>query len=334
MGRRGIIGLGCLVVCVGASAGALVQLAMAQPAQAARSAPPVAVTGDDSIVREFAGARAFTKPSKDAVMGFSLPTQVIEVFVKGGQEVKKGDPLVRGDDLEDKALLALQKLLVDTDWPVQKAKNELDKAKLGLDNILEAKAKGGTTDQEVDVMRLNYEGVRIDYENAKLNQSQQSLQYDRLKARVDRLTLTSPVDGRVDLVAVEAGQAVGDAEKIVRVVNIDPLWIDVPATMTDIATLRVKEGDQAWALVEIAGKYTIREAKVIEVSPVSDPGSRTRRVRVEMPNPKGDDQMVAGEPAWIRLTPPSEAAKSMVAASVVSDSVTAGRDPRTSEARP
>jgi multidrug efflux pump subunit AcrA (membrane-fusion protein) len=309
VGRRGIIGLGCLVVC----GGALAQDGAVRPASPARSAPAVAVTGEEGIVREFAGSRAFTKPSKDAVMGFSLPTQVMEVFVKGGQEVKKGDPLVRGDDIEDKALLALQKLLVDTDWPVQKAKNELDKAKLGLDNILAAKVKGGTTDQEVDVIRLNHAGAGIDYENAKLNQAQQVLQYDRLKARVDRLTLAAPVDGKVDLVAVEAGQVVGDGEKIVRVVNIDPLWIDVPATMTDLATLRVKEHDPAWVLVQIAGKFSIREGKVIEVSPVSDPGSRTRRVRVELPNTKGEEQLVAGEPAWVRLAAPSAEVKSKVA---------------------
>lgn len=304
VGRRGIIGLGCLVVC---------GLAVAQEG-VARRAPAVAITGEDAIVREFAGERAFTKPSKDAVMGFSLPTQVLEVFVKGGQDVKKGDPLVRGDDVEDKALLDLQKLLIDTDWPVQKAKNELDKAKLGLDNILEAQTKGGTTAQEVDVMRLNHEGVRIDYENAKLNQQQQVLQYNRLKARVDRLTLAAPVDGRIDLVAVEAGQVVGDGEKVIRVVNIDPLWIDVPARMTDLATLKVKENDAAWVLVEISGKYTVREAKVIEVSPVSDPGSRTRRVRIELANPKGEQQLVAGEPAWVRLSAPSAEVKAKAAA--------------------
>jgi RND family efflux transporter MFP subunit len=310
VGRRVTFGLGCLVACGLACSWAIAQ---ANQPSTSRGAPAVAVTGEDSIVREFAGERAFTKPSKDAVMGFSLPTQIMEVFVKGGQEVKKGDPLVRGDDLEDKALLTLQKLLVDTDWPVQKAKNELDKAKLGLDNILEAQTKGGTTPQEVDVMRLNHEGVRIDYENAKMNQAQQALQYDRLKARVDRLTLTSPVDGKIDLVAAEVGQVVGDGEKIVRVVNIDLLWIDVPAAMKDIATLRVKESDPAWVLVEVAGKYTIREGKVIEVSPVSDPGSRTRRIRIEVANPKGDSQLVAGEPAWVRLTPPSAEVVSKVA---------------------
>lgn len=308
VGRRTTFGLGCLV-----ASGLAIGLAFGQEgaklAAPGRSAPAIAVTGDDSIVREFAGVRAFSKPSKDAVMGFSLPTQVIEVFVKGGQEVKKGDPLIRGDDLEDKALLDLQKLLVDTDWPVQKAKNELDKAKLGLDNILDADKKGGTTPQEVEVLRLNHEGARIDYENAKLNQAQQALQYSRIKARVDRLTLTSPVDGKVDLVAVEKGQAVGDAEKIVRVVNIDPLWIDMPASMVEEATLRVKENDPAWVLVETAGKYSMRAAKVIEVSPVSDPGSRTRRIRVEMPNPKGEGQLVAGEPVWVRLTEPSEMVK-------------------------
>jgi hypothetical protein len=44
------------------------------------------------------GEKAVTRPSRDATMGFSNPTQVKEIAVKGGQKVKLGQLLIRGDD--------------------------------------------------------------------------------------------------------------------------------------------------------------------------------------------------------------------------------------------
>ncbi len=259
---------------------------------------------DAPVIRDFAGTRAFTRPSRDAIMGFSLPTQVLEVVVKGGQEVKAGDLLVRGDDKEDVALLRLQKLRAETELPVKRAKATMDLADLESKRVREAFEQRGATPQELDRARLSLDGATIDYQTAILNQTQEAIQVDRLQARLDRMRLAAPFDGQVDLVHVDVGQAVSENEKVVRVVNVDALWLDVPASMRDPATLSIGVGDRAWVLVESGGRHAIRDGKVIEVSPVADPSSRTRRVRVEVPNPKGPSRLVAGEPAWVRFTPP------------------------------
>jgi len=276
--------------------------------------PAVLPTGDASVVREFAGVRAFTQPSRDASMGFSLPTQVAEVFVKGGQEVKKGDPLLRGDDAEDQALMRLQQLVVDSDVSVKRAKVTMDLAKLEWDKLEQARAKGAATEQEVDRARLSYDGYRLDFDKAVLTQRQEEVQLDRIKARLRHLMLSAPFDGQVDHVKVDVGQSVGDNEKIVRVVKIDPLWIDVPAQMQETGTLAAKVSDPAWVLVEVAGKSRVLTGKVVEVAPVADPASRTRRVRVEVANPAGAAQLVAGEPAWVRFTEPTRGAMDKIGA--------------------
>ncbi len=270
--------------------------------------PAVQATGDASMVREFAGVRAFTQPSRDAVMGFSLPTQVAEIFVKGGQDVKKGDSLIRGDDAEDQALLRLQQLVVDSDVSVKRARVSMDLAKLEWDKLEQARSKGAATEQEVDRARLAYDGYRLDYDKAMLTQRQEEVQLDRIKARLKHLMLAAPFDGLVDHVKVDVGQSVGDNEKIVRVVKVDPLWIDVPAQMQEAGTLAAKVNDPAWVLVEVAGKARVVVGKIVEVAPVADPASRTRRVRVEVPNASGASQIVAGEPAWVRFTEPTKGA--------------------------
>src|SRR5262245_21817332 len=93
--------------------GSVSALALAQ--SPATPTPPV----EHPIVREFGGYRAFTRPSRDSTMGFSQPTQVQEILVKGGQVVKKGELIIRGDDGEDQALLKLQRMRAETDLPIK-----------------------------------------------------------------------------------------------------------------------------------------------------------------------------------------------------------------------
>lgn len=266
---------------------------------------------------EFGGYYAFTKPSRDATMGFTLPTQVMDIKVKGGQEVKKGDLLIKGDDREDDALARTQKVRADTDLPEKRAKAEMDLAEIEYNRMVEASSKGGSSPQEVDRARLVRDARAMDYQLAIHNQTQEKIQVERYDARVAHMRLIAPFDGEVDDVKVDVGQAVSENEKIIRVVNVDPLWIDVPAMMTDVATLALKNGERAWVMVEVAGKYRLSEGKVVEVSPVADPSSRTRRVRVELANPKGEKRLVAGEPAWVRFTaPPADFAQKLGAVAV------------------
>jgi RND family efflux transporter MFP subunit len=266
--------------------------------------PRVGSRLDPSIINEFAGFKAVTRPSRDAVMGFSISTQVSAVLVRGGQEVTKGTLLVKGDDAEDVVVLELQELRAKTDLPVQRAKASMDLAKLEHERLLELRTKDASSTQEVERARLTFDTAKIDFEYEKVKQTQEVMQVGRLQARVDKLHLTAPFDGTVDNVLVDVGQAVTEQEKVIRVVNVDILHMDVPAPTDDVVTLGMKNGDKAWVLLDVATSPRVMEGKVVEVSPTTDLASRTRRIRVEIENPKGSQRVLAGEPAWVRFTQP------------------------------
>lgn len=253
------------------------------------------------------GEKAVTRPSRDATMGFSNPTQVKEIAVKGGQKVKLGQLLIRGDDQEDIAFLKLNQIQADTDLPVLKARAGLDLAQLEFDRTKEAHEKGAAALQDFDRSRISLDAARIDWETAKVQQDANKASVDRAKARVDRMSLMAPFDGQVDVVMVDAGQAVSENDKVVRVVNVDLIWIDVPVRMDRAGAETIRLNDPAWTLTEIGGVPALYQGKVIEVSPVADPASRTRRVRVEITNPAEEARrVIPGEPAWVRFERPSE----------------------------
>ncbi|MFA6043956.1 MAG: efflux RND transporter periplasmic adaptor subunit [Phycisphaerales bacterium] len=278
----------------------------AEPArEPVKEVPPAAPRITPELLNDFAGVMCVTAPSRRAEMGFQQPSKVSEVLVRGGAEVTKGQLIVRGDDKEETQLVKLQQLRSESDLPVQKAKAQMDLAKVEYERLVDIRKMDASSTQEVERARLTFDSSRIDYLLAQRQQTEEVLQLARLQARVDRLHIEAPFDGIVDTVSVDVGQSVSESDKIVRVVNIDALWIDVGAPTQEAKTLALQPGDPAWVMLDVAGQPKLRLAKVIEVSPTADLGSRTRRVRVEVLNPKGPERVIAGEAAWVRFTEPS-----------------------------
>lgn len=273
------------------------------PEESATTAQP---TSTPSIAN-FGGEKAFTRPKQDAVMGMSVPTTIREILVKGGDRVKKGQILVRGDDAEELALLKAQKLRAESMLPVDRAEKAVELQRFEYDQLLNLQREGGGSAQELERARLSLEAAKIDFETAKFNQEQEALQISRVEARVDRYRITAPFDGEVDTVFMDPGQSVTDNDKVLRVVEIDPLELDVApptaVTLADPVSGRgaVRVGQPAWVLMELPGEGRVYVGIVTEVSPVADARSGTRRVRVEVANPEG---LVAGLTAWVRFTEP------------------------------
>lgn len=247
-------------------------------------------------------------------MGFSLPTRITEIVVRGGQDVVKDQLMIRGDDVEDQAFLQLQELRAQTETPVKAAKAALDLAELEFQRVDEVFKNGGSNQQEYDRARLTADRARLDYDAAKESQAQERVGLAARRARVEKIILRAPFDGQVDSVQGDIGQSVSEQDKVVRVVNVDQLWIDVPAPMNDPATLSASVGGPAWILVSTAGVPRLIEGRIIEVAPTTDLSSRSRRVRVEFANPKGPNRLIAGDESWTRLAPPTPESIEMIRA--------------------
>jgi membrane fusion protein (multidrug efflux system) len=271
----------------------------------------------EKLIADFAGHRSVSRPSQDATMGFPQPTMVREIASHGGAQVKKGQLLVRGDDAEDAAVLRLQEIRAGQPLAVQRAKAAMDLANVEYERLKTVESRGASGVQEVERARLSAEVARIDHLTAINNQEQEELQVQRLRARLDRLRLSAPFDGVVDQIMVDVGQSVSEQDKIIRVVQIDPLRIDVNTPTSDPASATVKVGDPAWVLCDVGGAAILTEGRVVEVAPTVEAASRTRRVRVELANPKNENpgsegQLLSGQAVWVRYSEPSET----VAASV------------------
>jgi hypothetical protein len=81
---------------------------------------------------------------------------------------------------------------------------------------------------------------------------------------------------------IDAGESVDAQSKgVMRIVNTDPLWVDVPVPLIQARSLWLGE----LAVIKFGlGKTESREGLVIHIASVADPASETLWVRIEVPN--------------------------------------------------
>jgi RND family efflux transporter MFP subunit len=290
-------GVALLVLVVGLCGSAFGRAGPAEPAPTESASPTRAAV----LSRDFAGEQCFTKASHASTLGFPFAVEIAEVYVKGGQRVKAGDPLVRARDEDFVAQRDLQRVIATSDLEVKRAKSTLDQAQVEYDAQAQLLEKNkGASKIELDRAKAQLEVRGAEHELAKRELEQQKLTLVQREEQLKRYTIRAPFDGLVDSIVVDLGEIKRETDPVLRLVSIDPLWLDVPTPTNQTLTLALKPGDPAWVLLDAPGDPRVLQGRVIEVGAEADPGSATRRVRVELAN---TDQRPGGMTAWVRFTP-------------------------------
>jgi len=227
------------------------------------------------------GIEAVTKPSKDVTLSFVQPGQIAKVYVKEGDLVKAGQPLVLLDDSVEQAQLAQLKAQSEDTTRIEAGQASLDQKKVDLEKFQWAAERGGTTKLELEYKKLDVKIAELSLKIAKFEHEQDLRKYTEAKIRVDKMQLKSPIAGRTEEIHVEPGESVGSSADVVRVVEIDPLWIDVPVPLAQAKTLRY---EQAANVKFPDPNETIMKGKIIFIGMVADAGSSTLTTRVEVAN--------------------------------------------------
>ncbi|MEQ8316107.1 MAG: efflux RND transporter periplasmic adaptor subunit [Phycisphaerales bacterium] len=258
---------------------------------------------EPSWAAEFGGIYHFTQPSKDAMMGFSQPSEVRSVLVSVGDRVEKGDVLVRARDGDIQAAYRLQQRRAKNRFEILAAENRVQLAQIEFDNQQTAQDQGGGSTLEYERARASLENAKIELDTANERFIEQGIILERQEADLERFAITAQFDGMVAAIEVTPGQAMQDSEPVLRLVSIDPLQVKVPTPTSTVLAEQLERGDKAWVAVSVAGEPRMFEGTVTEVSPVADFGSDKVWVKVEMPNP---DRLLSGLPAWVRFSEPTE----------------------------
>jgi RND family efflux transporter MFP subunit len=231
--------------------------------------------------RSGTGITAITIPSADVTLSFVQAGRIAEVRVREGEAVKGGQVLVEQDDAVDQARLAQLEAESQDTTQIQAAEASLAQKKVDLQKLETAAAHSAATELEVEYAKLNVTIAGLSLQVAVFEHEQAKRKYEEAKLQIDNMSLKSPIGGSVEKIDVETGESVNALASVVRVVQIDPLWIDVPVPLAKARNLQYGNITR----VEFPDpKKMTAEGMVTYIGAVADAASGTLRVRIQVPN--------------------------------------------------
>jgi len=242
------------------------------------------------------GIRAITRPSADVTQSFVQPGRIAGVHFKEGDAVKAGQGLVQQDDAAEQVLVAQLKAQSEDTTQIRASEASLAQKRVDLQKLEKAAASNAATALEVEHAKLDVTIAQLSLDLARFEHEQAGRKYQEQKIRVENMQLKSPIDGYIEKIDVEVGESVNTTIEVIRVVQVDPLWIDAPVPLAQAVGL--KAGMTARVeLAESGKKGSIGEGRISFVGAVADAASGTLRVKIEVPNkarrPAGEHVVVS-----------------------------------------
>ena len=114
----------------------------------------------------------------DLQLGFTVGGKVVQVSIKPGDRVKKGQLLMQMEDDEGQALVDLYRLRVDSDLELRSAQEQLELAKIEHQSIQQAFKNQAASQIEVDRARVrtNLAALEVQLAQQRSKETQYQLQ--------------------------------------------------------------------------------------------------------------------------------------------------------------
>jgi RND family efflux transporter MFP subunit len=240
--------------------------------------------------------KSFTKPSQEVDLDFSAPGLIVEVNVKEGDAVEKGQVLARQDISVETANKKTYEIEANSRVEEEYAQKDLELKKVQLQKTEHLAKLKNATYLEVEEARLEMQRADASVKLAVQKRAIAAAQAATEQAKIDLKKIKAPFDGVISKLDTHVGEVATNAadKPAFRVVRNDPLWVD--AHLPAAITARLKKGQQLQVRYVADDKWLT--AEVLYLQPVVRAGSQTRMVRLQLPNP---EDRPAGLEVYVKL---------------------------------
>ena len=228
------------------------------------------------------------EPTQRIELRSAVAAPIVTVHVDRGTVVRKGQLLVSLDASVEQAALSVARYRSVMEGAMQSATARMNNAAERLKRRDQLLSEKFIAAQDRDDALAETRIAEADLRQARDARELARLEAAQLQASVARFSIFSPVNGVVIERLQNSGEMpqTGDnAPAILKLAQIDPLRVDIVLPVAQYG--RVKTG--AVVVVTPEAPFTgTHRATVKVVDKIVDSASGTFRVRLELPNPKGD----------------------------------------------
>lgn len=188
-------------------------------------------------------------PETEVKLSSEVSGEIIELPVREGQKISKGDLLVRiNPDLIQSALSQAQASMQNSQAQHSQAKANESKAKIAYDRNKGLFEKGVISASEWEAIATEYKVAEAAVRSAYFNVQSALANVKQAEDNLARTTIYSPMDGTVSMLSSELGErVVGTAQmtgtEILRIADLLRMEVEVEVNENDI--VKVELGDKA-----------------------------------------------------------------------------------------
>lgn len=221
---------------------------------------PVLVTAEkvkDTLFRHFVEVQGNIDTDQNIVLNGEFSGVLLDVYVKEGQHVSKGQRLARIDDGGMASQVAQQEAQLALAKTTFERQERLWKEKVGSEiQFLQA--------------QTNYQAAR------KAN--------EQLQSQLRKTYITAPFGGIIDDVMADPGQLIVPGQTpVIRLVNLNNMY--VKASIPENYLKSIKTGTEVFVNLKSIGEEF--KGKISQVSNYINPNNRSFDIRVDIPNKDG-----------------------------------------------
>ena len=216
-----------------------------------------AETLKDTIFKHYVEVQGDVETDQNIIIYPEFNGILTDIYVKEGQEVKKGQQLAKIDDGGLSSQLA-------------QMNNKLSLAK--------------TTYERQERLWNQNIGSEIQYLEAKTNFEAQQNAVNQLQTQLSKTIVRAPFSGTIDEVITDQGQVVNPGQnQLFRLVNLDQMY--VTAEVPENYLGKIDKGTEV--LIELSSIGEEFEGDIQQVSNFINPNNRSFQVKVSVPNKNG-----------------------------------------------
>lgn len=204
-------------------------------------------------VTETVSATGKIKPEIEVSITPEVPGEIIQLNIKEGEAVNKGDLLVMiNPDLLESSVNRSRAGLSNARSNFAQAQATLAEAKANFDRSSQLFKKGVISQSDYDTALANYDRAKASERSAYFSVQSAAATVNEAADNLGRTSIFAPMTGTVSLLAVELGERVVGTQQmagteLLRVADLSQMEVEVDVNENDIVKINV--GDKA--IVEV-----------------------------------------------------------------------------------
>jgi RND family efflux transporter MFP subunit len=225
----------------------------------------------------------YTEPFRSIEVASDETGTIEKVFVREGETVQAGQPLVQLNSKVFNSLLAIAESNKESLGRLNAAEAEVRLRQDRLKKLTQLRTTGDARQEEVDRAQTELAVAEANLQTAHDDQATRQLEYEKIQSQIDRRTIRAPIAGVVVRLHKDIGEFVApNAPEVLTLVQIDKLLANFTLPTVEADKLRVGEK----LPIQFAGSSSVVDCQVDFISPTTDAESDTVLVRLLVENSK------------------------------------------------